>query len=112
MAGTQQPPQANKQKETKYMMMDILPHVVAQASAVVTDPATTTAATKFLGPTFALGVAGLGSGIGVGMVGAKAAEAVGRNPGAFGNILVISIIGMALAEAIAIYALIAFFLYR
>jgi F-type H+-transporting ATPase subunit c len=35
-----------------------------------------------------------------------AAEAVGRNPGAFGNILTIGIIGMALAEAIAIYALI------
>ena len=46
------------------------------------------------------------------MVGAKAAEAVGRNPGAFGQILTISIIGMALAEAIAIYALIVFFLYK
>ena len=77
--------------------------------------AATTAApdtTRYLGPTFALGAAGLGSAIGVGMVGAKAAEAVGRNPGAFGNILTISIIGMALAEAIAIYALIAFFLYK
>lgn len=55
---------------------------------------------------FTLGIAGAGAAIGVGMVGAKAAEAVGRNPGAFGNILTISIIGMALAEAIAIYALI------
>ena len=70
------------------------------------------AAVKYLGPTFALAIAGFGSAIGVGMVGAKAAEAVGRNPGAFGNILVISIIGMALAEAIAIYALISFFLYK
>jgi len=31
------------------------------------------------------------------------AQAVGRNPGAFGKILTIGIIGMALAEAIAIY---------
>jgi len=53
-----------------------------------------------------LGLAGAGAAIGVGMVGAKAAEAVGRNPTAFGNILTIGIIGMALAEAIAIYALI------
>ena len=53
-----------------------------------------------------LAIAGAGSAIGVGMIGAKAAEAVGRNPSAFGNILVIGIIGMALAEAIAIYALI------
>ena len=29
---------------------------------------------------FTLGMAGLGSGIGIGLVGAKAAEAVGRNP--------------------------------
>ena len=87
------------------MMLDIL----AQAAPAVTE---TAANVKYLGPTFALAIAGLGSAIGVGMVGAKAAEAVGRNPGAFGNILVISIIGMALAEAIAIYALIAFLLYR
>lgn len=47
----------------------------------------------------------LGAAIGVGLVGAKAAEAVGRNPGASGKILVQAIIGMALAEAIAFYAL-------
>jgi F-type H+-transporting ATPase subunit c len=55
---------------------------------------------------FTLGMAGLGSGIGIGLVGAKAAEAVGRNPGAFGRVLTLSILGMALAESIAIYALI------
>ena len=43
--------------------------------------------------------------IGVGLVGAKAAESVGRNPGASGKILVQAIIGMALAEAVAFYAL-------
>jgi F-type H+-transporting ATPase subunit c len=55
---------------------------------------------------FTLGMAGLGSGIGIGLVGAKAAEAVGRNPGAFGRVLTLAILGMALAESIAIYALI------
>jgi F-type H+-transporting ATPase subunit c len=50
-------------------------------------------------------VAALGAAVGVGMVGSKAAEAVGRNPGAFGQILTIGIIGMALAEAIVFYAL-------
>jgi F-type H+-transporting ATPase subunit c len=54
---------------------------------------------------FALGVAGAGAGIGVGLVGFGATQAVGRNPGAFGKILTIGIIGMALAEAIAIYGL-------
>jgi len=55
---------------------------------------------------FALGVAGAGAGIGLGLIGMAAAQAVGRNPSAFGNILTIAIIGMALAEAIAIYAFI------
>ena len=53
-----------------------------------------------------LGLAGAGAGIGVGLVGYGATQAVGRNPGAFGKILTIGIIGMALAEAIAIYGLI------
>ena len=51
------------------------------------------------------GLGCLGAAIGVGLVGAKAAEAVGRNPSAAGSILVQSIIGMALAEAVAFYAL-------
>jgi len=53
-----------------------------------------------------LAVAGMGAAIGIGLIGAKAVEAVGRNPGAFGKILPLAILGMALAEAIAIYALI------
>ena len=55
---------------------------------------------------FALGMAGLGAAIGIGLTGYASAQAVGRNPGAFGQILTIGIIGMALAEAIAIYGLI------
>ena len=46
-----------------------------------------------------------GAAIGVGLVGMKAAEAVGRNPDASGKILVQAIIGMALAEAVAFYAI-------
>ncbi|MBN2233856.1 MAG: ATP synthase F0 subunit C [Opitutales bacterium] len=46
--------------------------------------------------------------IGVAMIGTKAVESVGRNPGASGKVLVQSILGMALAEAIAFYVL---FLY-
>lgn len=51
------------------------------------------------------GLGCLSAAIGVGLVGAKAAEAVGRNPEASGKILVQSILGMALAEAVAFYAL-------
>ena len=43
--------------------------------------------------------------IGVGLIGTKAAEAVGRNPAASGKVLVQAIIGMALAEGLGILAL-------
>jgi len=47
----------------------------------------------------------LGAALGVSFVGAKAVDAVGRNPGAFGKIIVMGILGMALAEAVAFYSL-------
>lgn len=47
----------------------------------------------------------LGAALGVGFVGTKAVEAVGRNPAASGKILVQGILGMALAEAVAFYSL-------
>jgi F-type H+-transporting ATPase subunit c len=47
----------------------------------------------------------LGAALGVGLIGLKAAEAVGRNPGASGKILVQAILGMALAEGLGILAL-------
>jgi F-type H+-transporting ATPase subunit c len=53
----------------------------------------------------AKGLGVLGAAIGVGLIGLKAAEAVGRNPGASGKVLVQAIIGMALAEGLGILAL-------
>jgi len=52
-----------------------------------------------------VGLCGLGSAIGVGLVGMKASEAVGRNPGAFGKVITLAVLGMALSEAIVFYAL-------
>jgi len=51
------------------------------------------------------GLGCFGAALGVGFVGNKAAESVGRNPDAFGKILIIGILGMAFAEAVAFYAL-------
>ena len=56
-----------------------------------------------LGP-IAIGLVGLGAAIGVGLAGSKAAEAVGRNPGAFGKVFTTALIAMALAEGLAILA--------
>jgi F-type H+-transporting ATPase subunit c len=53
----------------------------------------------------ASGLGAMGAALGVGLAGSKAVEAVGRNPGAFGNILVIGIIAMALAEGLGVMAL-------
>ncbi len=52
-----------------------------------------------------VGLAALGAAFGVGLIGMKAAEAVGRNPGAATKILVQSILAIAFAEAIVFYAL-------
>ena len=52
-----------------------------------------------------IGLAGLGAGLGIGLIGAKAAEATGRNPGASGAVLTISIILAALAEGLIFIAI-------
>lgn len=52
-----------------------------------------------------VGLAALGAAIGVGFIGMKAAEAVGRNPGAATKILVQAILAIAFAEAIVFYAI-------
>jgi F-type H+-transporting ATPase subunit c len=52
-----------------------------------------------------VGLAAIGSAIGVGIIGMKAAEAVGRNPGASGKILTQAIISSALAEGIIFFAI-------
>jgi|TARA_B100000959_G_scaffold115772_2_gene121936 F-type H+-transporting ATPase subunit c len=52
-----------------------------------------------------IGLAALGSAIGVGFVGMKAAEATGRNPGAAGEIRTQAIIFAALAEGIVFIAI-------
>jgi len=52
-----------------------------------------------------VGLAALGAAVGVGLIGAKASDAVGRNPVASTKILVQSILAIAFAEAIVFYAL-------
>ena len=66
-----------------------------------------TIATLTKGLTMAIG--GLGPAIGVGLIGAKAMEALGRNPEASGKLFVPMLLGMAFAEAIAVYSLVVAF---
>ena len=78
----------------------MLTPILAQAGEVVT-------AVKATGLTGSVHVAAaaFGAAIGVGMIGMKASEAVGRNPVASTKILVQSILAIAFAEAIVFYAL-------
>lgn len=52
-----------------------------------------------------IGLAALGAAVGVGLIGMKASEAVGRNPGASAKILVQAILSTAFAEAIVFFAI-------
>jgi F-type H+-transporting ATPase subunit c len=61
---------------------------------------------KLLGAGLAAGLGMLGPGIGIGILGAGALNAIGRNPEARGPILTNMILAIAFAEALGIYALI------
>lgn len=63
-------------------------------------------AARVLAAALAIGLGAIGPGIGVGIVGGKAVEAIGRNPEAANEIRTNMILGIAFAEAIAIYALV------
>lgn len=63
-------------------------------------------AMRLIGTALAIGLGAIGPGIGVGLIGGKAMEAIGRNPEAEGKIRVNMILAIAFAEAIAIYALV------
>jgi F-type H+-transporting ATPase subunit c len=64
-------------------------------------------AAKAVGMTGSLhvGLACLGAALGVGFIGMKASEAVGRNPGAATKILVQAILSTAFAEGIVFFAI-------
>jgi F-type H+-transporting ATPase subunit c len=57
-----------------------------------------------------VGLAAVGSGLGLGRAVGSAMEAIGRQPEAAGKIQTAMIIGCALIEALTIYALVVFFI--
>lgn len=63
-------------------------------------------AAKVFAAALAIAVGSIGPGLGIGILAAKAMEAIGRNPEAAGKVQVPMLIAMAFAEAIAIYALV------
>ena len=61
---------------------------------------------RYIGAGIAIGVGGAGPAVAIGMLTGKAMEALGRNPEAQPVIQTNMILGIAFAEAVAIYALV------
>ena len=61
---------------------------------------------KLLAAGLCMGLGAIGPGIGIGVLGMGAMQALGRNPEARGAIMTNMILGIAFAEAVAIYALV------
>lgn len=63
-------------------------------------------AMKQLGAGLAMGLGTIGPGIGIGLIGSKALEAMGRNPEVTGTIQTNMILAIAFAESMGIFALV------
>lgn len=64
------------------------------------------AAAKEIGAALAIGLGAIGPGIGIGLIGAKAMEAMGRNPEVTSTIQTNMILAIAFAEALGIFGLV------
>ena len=67
---------------------------------------------KILGTALVVGLGVIGPGIGIGILAGKALEAMGRNPEASGRLQTTMFIGIAFAEALAIFALVIGFILK
>lgn len=67
---------------------------------------------KIIGMALAVGIGVIGPGIGIGMIVGKALEAIGRNPEAAGKIQPLMFLGVAFAEALAIFAIVIAFIVK
>lgn len=80
--------------------------VALQATQISAD------ALKAIAMALAAGIGVLGPGIGIGMLVARALEAIGRNPEAAPKIQATMFIGIAFVEALAIFALVVAFVIK
>jgi len=67
---------------------------------------------KTLGMAIAVGFGVLGPGVGLGILIGRALEAIGRNPDAAGQIQTTMFIGIAVTDALAIFALVVGFIIK
>ena len=63
-------------------------------------------AMRLLAAAVAIAIGSIGPALGLGMIGSKAMESLGRNPEAIDQMFVPLILSLAFTEAVAIYALV------
>lgn len=85
--------------------MTILTQFYTLFTALLAFLATHESGMQYVGAGIAV-FTGFGSGIGEGMVAAKACEAIGRQPEASGKITVTMVLGQAIAETTGLYGLV------
>jgi len=69
-------------------------------------------AAQLIGMALAAGLGVLGPGIGIGLIGGRAMDAIGRNPEASGKIVSNMILAIVFAEALGILALVVAFIIK
>ena len=74
--------------------------------AQATNAGVTDRGIKLIAAGLAMGLGGIGPGIGLGIGTWGATQAIGRNPDAQGSVQTAMILGLGFAEAVAIYALV------
>jgi F-type H+-transporting ATPase subunit c len=67
---------------------------------------------RMIGMAIAAGLGVLGPGIGIGLIGARAMEAIGRNPEASGKVVSNMILAIVFTEALGILALVVSFIIK
>ncbi|MFP4226313.1 MAG: ATP synthase F0 subunit C [Desulfobacterales bacterium] len=63
-------------------------------------------AAALLGAGLSMGLGAIGPGVGEGLVGSKACEAIGKNPGEAGLLTRTMLVGQAVSESTGIYSLV------
>jgi len=98
-------------KSTVIVMLAIMAVAMMASVAFASEGGSSDAAMNYfgmavLGCGLAVGLAGLGTGIGMGSGLGRACEGVARNPGVSNKIMTTLIVGLAIIESLAIYALV------
>ena len=61
---------------------------------------------RLLSTAIVMGIGSIGPGIAIGLIGARATDAIGRNPEAASKVQTMALLAIVFAEAVAIYALV------